>query len=125
MQKTFGYQSGYAPSQVKGNIQKMAQMGSLKAGFDLFDVVKGHLLGEGYADTEEAALAIMANMSEEWRESIVSEAVKGESPERRKALAAERKSGVKPLSAKEGEKYASHKLSQMAHAKRRRMSDDD
>jgi hypothetical protein len=39
--------------------------------FDLFDVVKGHLLDEGYADTEEAALVIMANMSEEWRESIV------------------------------------------------------
>ena len=41
--------------------------------FDLFDVVKGHLLDEGYADTEEAALKIMANMSEEWRESILSE----------------------------------------------------
>jgi hypothetical protein len=41
--------------------------------FDLFDVVKGHLLDEGYADTEEAALVIMANMSEEWRESILSE----------------------------------------------------
>ena len=38
---------------------------------DLFDLIKGHLLDEGYADTEEAALAIMANMSEEWRESIV------------------------------------------------------
>ena len=39
--------------------------------FDPFDVVIGHLLDEGYADTEEAALVIMANMSEEWRESIV------------------------------------------------------
>ena len=75
MQKTFGYQTGYAPDQVKGDIKKMAQMGSLKAGFDLFDVVKGHLLDEGYADTEEAALAIMANMSEEWRDSIISEAI--------------------------------------------------
>ena len=41
------------------------------AGTDLFDIVKGHLLDEGYADTEEAALAIMANMSEEWRTEIV------------------------------------------------------
>ena len=39
--------------------------------FDYFDVVKGHLIDEGYADTEEAALAIMTNMSEEWRQSIV------------------------------------------------------
>jgi hypothetical protein len=43
----------------------------LNTSFDLFDVVMGHLLDEGYADTEESALAIMANMSEEWRESIV------------------------------------------------------
>ena len=41
------------------------------AGADLFDIVKGHLMSEGYADTEEAALAIMANMSEEWKQDIV------------------------------------------------------
>jgi len=39
--------------------------------FDVFDVIKGHLIDEGYADTEESALVIMANMSEEWKESIV------------------------------------------------------
>ncbi len=39
--------------------------------FDMFDAIKGHLIHEGYADTEESALAIMANMSEEWRESII------------------------------------------------------
>jgi len=41
------------------------------AHFDLFDVIKGHLLDEGYADNEDAALAIMANMSEEWKQSIL------------------------------------------------------
>jgi len=44
---------------------------SLVQSFDPFDVVLGHLIDEGYADTEQAALQIMANMSEEWRESIV------------------------------------------------------
>ena len=39
--------------------------------FDPFDIVMGYLLDEGYADTNEAAFAIMANMSEEWRQSIV------------------------------------------------------
>jgi len=39
--------------------------------FDLFDLVKGHLLDEGYADTEESAMVIMVNMSEAWRESIL------------------------------------------------------
>jgi len=38
---------------------------------DLYDIIKGHLMSEGYADDEKAALAIMANMSEEWRQSIV------------------------------------------------------
>ena len=42
--------------------------------FDVFDAIKGHLIDEGYADTEEAALMIMANMSKEWGESIVVEA---------------------------------------------------
>jgi hypothetical protein len=40
---------------------------------DLFDTILEHLVAEGYADTNEAALAIMANMSEEWRQSILSE----------------------------------------------------
>jgi hypothetical protein len=47
------------------------QRQGLTQSFDVFDVVKGYLLDEGYADTEEAALQIMANMSEEWREDII------------------------------------------------------
>ncbi len=38
---------------------------------DIFDIIKGHLLDEGFAATEEAAMAIQANMSEEWRQSII------------------------------------------------------
>ena len=38
---------------------------------DLFDAILEHLVAEGYADTNESALAIMANMSDEWRQSIV------------------------------------------------------
>ena len=44
---------------------------NLASGFDYYDAVKGYLIGEGYADTEEAALAIMINMSEEWKQSII------------------------------------------------------
>jgi hypothetical protein len=54
---------------VTGPQQKQKIEGNVKE--DLFDIIKGHLLDEGYADTEEAALKIMANMSEEWRQSIV------------------------------------------------------
>ena len=39
--------------------------------YDTFDIVLEHLLDEGYADTNESALVIMANISDEWRESIV------------------------------------------------------
>ena len=38
---------------------------------DLYDVVLEHLLDEGFAETEEAATVIMANMSEEWRDEIL------------------------------------------------------
>jgi hypothetical protein len=38
---------------------------------NLYDVILSHLLDEGYASTEEAATAIMVNMSEEWRDSVV------------------------------------------------------
>ena len=36
-----------------------------------YDIVFEYLISEGYADTNENALVIMANMSEEWRQSIV------------------------------------------------------
>ncbi|NDB85312.1 MAG: hypothetical protein EB127_21815 [Alphaproteobacteria bacterium] len=38
---------------------------------DLYDIILSHLLDEGYAETPKAAEAIMVNMSEEWRESII------------------------------------------------------
>jgi hypothetical protein len=51
--------------------------------FDLFDYLLEYLVAEGYANTNENAIAIMANMSEDWRESIVEEVLdekKGERP---------------------------------------------
>ena len=45
--------------------------GYRKEEIDLFDTILDHLVSEGYADTNEAALKIMANMSEEWREDIM------------------------------------------------------
>ena len=44
---------------------------NLKQDLDIFDLVKGYLLDEGYAETEQAAMTIMANMSEEWRQDII------------------------------------------------------
>jgi hypothetical protein len=38
---------------------------------DIYDIILSHLLDEGYAETQEAAEAIMVNMSEEWRDSII------------------------------------------------------
>jgi hypothetical protein len=92
MQRTFGYQTGNAPSQIAAasagrpvpsgtalgsaanpDVRKKLNLPAknLKQDLDMFDLVKGHLLDEGYADTEDAALQIMANMSEEWREGIL------------------------------------------------------
>ncbi len=38
---------------------------------DLYDIVSEYLVSEGFCDSYEDADVIMANMSEEWRESIV------------------------------------------------------
>jgi hypothetical protein len=40
---------------------------------DLFDCILEYLVSEGYADTNENAIAIMANMSEEWKSEILDE----------------------------------------------------
>lgn len=40
---------------------------------DVYDIVLSHLLNEGYAETPEAAEAILINMSEKWVEDILDE----------------------------------------------------
>jgi len=41
--------------------------------YDYYDTVLSYLLDEGYAETLEAAEAIMVNMSEDWKEDIIEE----------------------------------------------------
>jgi len=72
--------------------------------FDLFDVVIGHLLDEGYADTEESALAIMVNMSEEWRESIIEERAPGVRPYKAGPTQAEVRADAKRAAKKKEDK---------------------
>lgn len=43
----------------------------IRDSYDYYDIILSHLLDEGYAETPEAAEAIMVNMGEEWREDIV------------------------------------------------------
>ena len=62
--------SGYTPGSGRGyGISGIKLADSYE--YDIYDIILSHLLDEGYADTEESALVIMANMSEEWREGIV------------------------------------------------------
>ena len=51
--------------------QDLRKLGTKNEELDLYDIILSHLIDEGYADTQEAAEAIMVNMSEDWRESIV------------------------------------------------------
>jgi hypothetical protein len=50
--------------------------------YDLYDIILSHLLSDGYADSAESATAIMANMSEEWRDSILEAQRARENPEK-------------------------------------------
>jgi len=52
-------------------LERQRKTGVSAESYDLYDIILSHLLDEGYADTEQAAEAIMVNMSEDWRESIV------------------------------------------------------
>jgi hypothetical protein len=64
---------GYGGSVTKNpkKLRKQKAMGEIKESYDLFDYILEHLVAEGFADTNKAAIVIMANMSEEWRESII------------------------------------------------------
>ena len=62
------------PGTITKNKRKLAQQkarGQHAESYDIYDIILSHLLDEGYAETPEAAEAIMVNMSEEWRDSII------------------------------------------------------
>ena len=54
-----------------GKVHKVGGEKGLPESTDLFDIILEYLVAEGYADTNKAAIAIMANMSEEWKKSII------------------------------------------------------
>jgi hypothetical protein len=69
-----------------GRIHKVGGERGLPESFDDFDIILKYLVVEGYADTNEDALAIMANMSEGWKESILDEGYRPIGKKREKAM---------------------------------------
>jgi hypothetical protein len=63
----------YNFSRLTSDLAKKRDKDAKKSEFneDIYDIILSHLIAEGYADTNESALVIMANMSEEWREEIL------------------------------------------------------
>jgi hypothetical protein len=55
----------------EGQAELNRRRGEMKEEYDLYDLILSHLLDEGYAETVENAEAIMVNMSEDWRDSIL------------------------------------------------------
>ena len=75
-----------------GGFQSRSNPQRINDSYDLYDIILSHLLDEGYADTEQAAEAIMVNMSEEWRESIMeADSLAAMAARREKRLKAQRK----------------------------------
>jgi uncharacterized protein YnzC (UPF0291/DUF896 family) len=58
-----------AAEKVASGATKVAQR--MSEDMDMFDVMLEYLIDEGYAETNQDAIVIMANMSEEWREEII------------------------------------------------------
>ena len=91
----YGKLSRYSPPTkgVHGEIERRQaqkppsklRSGSLPESYDLYDIILSHLIDEGYAETEDAAESIMVNMSEEWREDILSEAITSEKGKKKAA----------------------------------------
>ena len=52
-------------------LERQRKTGVSAESYDIYDIILSHLLDEGYAETPEAAQAIMVNMSEEWMGSII------------------------------------------------------
>lgn len=90
--------------------------------FDNFDIILEYLVAEGYADTNQNALVIMANMSEEWKEEIVEGRVaskKMSSDERRRARNDEYREENPTLPSCNPMGPNAQLMRQMAHAKKR------
>jgi hypothetical protein len=54
-------------------LERQRKRGVSVESYDYYDIILSHLLDEGYAETPEAAEVIMVNMSEDWRESIITD----------------------------------------------------
>jgi hypothetical protein len=52
-------------------LERQRKTGVSAESYDIYDIILSHLLDEGYADTQQAAEAIMVNMSEDWKNSII------------------------------------------------------
>ena len=61
----------------KPKAKKLSREIIRKEDFDLYDLLLHHLVNEGFAETPETAVAIMANMSEAWVDSIVDYYIEG------------------------------------------------
>ena len=57
--------------------REIIRKGKQEESFDLYDLIFTHLVNEGFAETPEAAIAIMSNMSEAWVDSIVDYYIEG------------------------------------------------
>ena len=114
---------------------KDKKYGQQKEQTDLYDIILSHLLDEGYAETPEAAEAIMVNMSEDWRESIVEEVLEeaegsyGQTPKAAAAYTAlhtgKAKSKTKSLALKHAIRAAGNDNSDKPSPKRSKMTQSD
>ena len=66
-----------APKRKAKPSREIVRKGKQEESFDLYDLIFAHLVNEGFAETPEAAVAIMSNMSEAWVDSIVDYYIEG------------------------------------------------
>jgi hypothetical protein len=85
---------------VKKAERAVSKKGEFAESYDLYDIILSHLLDEGYAETLEAAEAIMVNMSEDWREDIVEGVADKKAPPEQRANLRNARAGFQVINPK-------------------------
>jgi len=66
-------QAAESPTRSAARIKRTTDMSKVRVGetFDAYDLVLTHLLDEGYCDSQDSAVKMMAAMSQDWIDSII------------------------------------------------------
>lgn len=89
--------SGSSSSSGSGTPTPGNPLGLKKEDYDVYNIIAGYLINEGYVDDVDSAWTFIENMSEEWAQSIIEGVADRRLPPEKRAGARNRRAGFKVL----------------------------